>query len=52
VFISGLQRISDPWDELVNFYRAISNTTVMYAMICDKLGVERPALASHDGSNY
>jgi ABC-type multidrug transport system fused ATPase/permease subunit len=40
VFISGLQRISDPWDELVNFYRAISNTIVMYAMICDQLGVE------------
>jgi ABC-type multidrug transport system fused ATPase/permease subunit len=40
VFISGLQRIADPWDELVSFYRAISNTTVMYAMICDQLGVE------------
>jgi len=40
VFISGLQRIFDPWDELVTFYRAISNTTVMYAMICDQLGVE------------
>jgi ABC-type bacteriocin/lantibiotic exporter with double-glycine peptidase domain len=37
VFISGLQRISDPWDELVNFYRAISNTTVLFAMIREKL---------------
>ncbi len=26
VFISGLQRISDPWDQLINFYRTISNT--------------------------
>ncbi|QIG48388.1 ABC transporter ATP-binding protein [Nordella sp. HKS 07] len=38
VFISGLQRIADPWDELVNFYRAISNTSVAYAMVSSKLG--------------
>ena len=44
VFISGLQRISDPWDELVNFYRAVSNTTVLFAMIRDKLAV-RPSVA-------
>lgn len=37
VFISGLQRISDPWDDLVNFYRAVSNTTVLYAMIREKV---------------
>jgi ABC-type multidrug transport system fused ATPase/permease subunit len=43
VFISGLQRISDPWDELVNFYRAISNTTVLFAMIRQKLSVAPPA---------
>ena len=44
VFISGLQRISDPWDELVNFYRAISNTTVLFAMIRQKLSAARPAV--------
>jgi ABC-type multidrug transport system fused ATPase/permease subunit len=38
VFISGLQRIADPWDEMVNFYRAISNTSVIYGMINSKLG--------------
>jgi len=44
VFISGLQRISDPWDELVNFYRAVSNTTVLFAMIRQKLSAARPAV--------
>jgi ABC-type multidrug transport system fused ATPase/permease subunit len=44
VFISGLQRISDPWDELVNFYRAISNTTVLFAMIRQKISAARPAV--------
>jgi ABC-type bacteriocin/lantibiotic exporter with double-glycine peptidase domain len=33
VFISGLARIADPWDQLINFYRAVSNTAVMYDMI-------------------
>ncbi len=44
VFISGLQRIADPWDEMVNFYRAISNTSVIFAMINTKLD---PALAAN-----
>jgi ABC-type multidrug transport system fused ATPase/permease subunit len=42
VFISGLQRIADPWDELVNFYRSVSNTTVLFAMIRDKLSPGGP----------
>jgi hypothetical protein len=33
VFISGLNKIADPWDQLVNFYRSISNTAVAYDMI-------------------
>jgi ABC-type multidrug transport system fused ATPase/permease subunit len=37
VFISGLQKISDPWNQIINFYRTISNTAVMHAMIRDKL---------------
>jgi ABC-type multidrug transport system fused ATPase/permease subunit len=45
VFISGLQRISDPWDELVNFYRSVSNTTVLFAMIREKLSPVRAAVA-------
>jgi hypothetical protein len=42
VFISGLQRIADPWDEMVNFYRAISNTSIIFAMINTKLGSAAP----------
>ena len=33
VFISGLNKIADPWDELINFYRTVSNTAVAYEMI-------------------
>lgn len=46
VFISGLGKISDPWDELINFYRSISNTAVSYDMIRSQLDDEpadRPA---------
>lgn len=37
VFISGLGKIADPWDQLVNFYRSVSNTAVMYDMIRTRL---------------
>jgi ABC-type multidrug transport system fused ATPase/permease subunit len=37
VFISGLQKISDPWNQIINFYRTVSNTAVMHGMIRDKL---------------
>ncbi len=37
VFISGLQRIADPFDQLVTFYRTASNTGVMYDMIRTRL---------------
>lgn len=33
VFISGFQRLSDPWDQLVNFYRTVSNTRVTYDLV-------------------
>ena len=42
VFISGLQRIADPWDQLINFYRSVSNTAVMYQMIRDRLKLAAP----------
>ena len=45
VFISGLQRIADPWDEMVNFYRAISNTSIIFAMINATLGTAAPEIA-------
>ena len=37
VFISGLQKIAEPWDQLVTFYRSVSNTGVMYGMIRTRL---------------
>lgn len=33
VFISGLQRIGDPLDQMITFYRSVSNSGVMYDMI-------------------
>lgn len=37
VFMSGLGKIADPWDELINYYRTVSNTTVVYDMILIQL---------------
>ena len=37
VFLSGLQRLADPWDQLVNFYRTIANARVGYAMTAEVL---------------
>jgi hypothetical protein len=37
VFITGLAKIADPWDQLINFYRSVSNTAVMYDMINTRL---------------
>lgn len=33
VFISGFQRISDPWDQLVTFYRTVAIARVKYNLI-------------------
>jgi ABC-type bacteriocin/lantibiotic exporter with double-glycine peptidase domain len=37
VFISGLQKIADPWDQMITFYRTVSNTGVMYDMVRARL---------------
>ncbi len=37
VFISGFQRISDPWDQIVSFYRTVTNTNVIYRLIGDTI---------------
>ena len=37
VFISGFQRLSGPWDQLVTFYRTVSNARVTYGLIADAL---------------
>lgn len=46
VFISGFQKLADPWDQLVNFYRSVTNARVAYALVADALDGAAPALAS------
>ncbi|WP_108660140.1 ABC transporter ATP-binding protein [Acuticoccus kandeliae] len=37
VFISGFQKIADPWDVLVNFFRTVSNAVVTFDLLMDTL---------------
>ena len=37
VFISGFQKIADPWDVLINFYRTVSIARVSYRLVADVL---------------
>jgi ABC-type multidrug transport system fused ATPase/permease subunit len=37
VFISGIQKVSDPWDQLITFYRTASNTQAKYELIRETL---------------
>jgi ABC-type bacteriocin/lantibiotic exporter with double-glycine peptidase domain len=48
VFISGLARIADPWDQLINFYRSVSGTAMMYDMIRQARKVEQLLEEGHD----
>lgn len=43
-FISGFERISDPWRQLVTFYRSVSNARVMYKLVVDTF----PPLSHHE----
>lgn len=36
-FIAGLNRMIDPWGDLVNFFREVTNTSVKYRMITEAL---------------
>jgi hypothetical protein len=42
-FLSGLEKVSDPARELLNFYRQLSQTRVQYAILCGVIGDCRPA---------
>ncbi len=46
VFISGVQKVSDPWDQLITFYRSASNTQAKYELIRQTLDGGRAAPAS------
>jgi ABC-type multidrug transport system fused ATPase/permease subunit len=37
VFISGFQKVADPWDQLLTFYRTTSNARVKYRLIADAM---------------
>jgi len=39
VFISGFQRISGPWDQLVTFYRTVSTARVRYRLFAEAVGI-------------
>jgi ABC-type bacteriocin/lantibiotic exporter with double-glycine peptidase domain len=47
VFISGIQKVADPWDALAGFYRTMSNARVKYRLIADTL----PAARAPDALN-
>jgi hypothetical protein len=46
--MSGLAKIADPWDQLINFYRSVSNTAVAYEMIHRKLEDCSPVFVSEN----
>ena len=37
-FISGLSRMNDPWGDLVDFFRNLTNTGLKYRMIAAEFG--------------
>lgn len=40
VFITGFQKVADPWDQLLTFYRTTSNARTKYRLIADALPPE------------
>ncbi|SMF35915.1 hypothetical protein SAMN06265365_11225 [Tistlia consotensis] len=46
VFISGFQKLSDPWDQLITFYRMLSNACVSYGLV---VGVLRGGAVAPSG---
>jgi ABC-type bacteriocin/lantibiotic exporter with double-glycine peptidase domain len=43
VFISGIQRVADPWDQLISFYRTAANAGVKYRLILESVRQVRAA---------
>ena len=41
VFISGFQKVAEPWDQLLTFYRTTSNARTKYRLIVDTLPAEK-----------
>src|SRR5271167_384983 len=47
-FITGITRLNDPWGDLVNYFRDLSNTQVKFRLVANavnELAQDRPALS-------
>ena len=44
-FISGIGRITDPWGDLVNYFREVNLTQVKYALVRDAIHQQLEAQA-------
>ena len=44
-FISGIGRITDPWGDLVNYFREVNITQVKYGLVRDAINQQSPELA-------
>jgi ABC-type bacteriocin/lantibiotic exporter with double-glycine peptidase domain len=45
-FISGIGRITDPWGDLVNYFRDVNITQVKYALVRDAINQQAPEPAA------
>jgi len=45
-FISGLTKVNDPWNDLVTFFRDMTNARVKYRLIAGVLNDRDPAEAA------
>jgi ABC-type multidrug transport system fused ATPase/permease subunit len=43
VFISGFQKVAEPWDQLLTFYRTTSNAQTKYRLIVDTMPAAKAA---------
>jgi ABC-type bacteriocin/lantibiotic exporter with double-glycine peptidase domain len=41
-FISGIGRITDPWGDLVNYFRDVNITRVKFGLVCDAVNQQAP----------
>jgi ABC-type bacteriocin/lantibiotic exporter with double-glycine peptidase domain len=49
-FVSGLTKVNDPWNDLVTFFRDMTNARMKYRLIAGVLNDQDPAEAA-DGSS-
>jgi len=49
-FISGLAKVNDPWNDLVTFFRDMTNARVKYRLIAGVINAQDPAKAAETSS--